>query len=698
MRWKWVVSGGCGFIITTMIASCVVLSTYDFNRLKPWMSRLVKETTGREVILGGEIGLEFGLSPALAVNDVEFQNAPWGSRSQMAKINRLRVQVSLLPLILGRIELKRVVLLDPDILIETDEGGRSNLVFGSDNKTAPGKIKPTGGTQQTELPELVVRELRVTKGRVFYRDGRSGEKHAVFLDSLTAFVKDYRSPLKIELKGSYRNIPVHMKGTFGALADLINESDKPWPIALVAEVLDTTLTVEGTLKDIWGLRGIDLGFTWKANELTAVGEVFKKSLPLKGPLNVRGRVSDQAPRIYRISGLQMAVGDSVFSGTIEASLSESRPMVKAVLDAPKLDMRPIIGGGWGSGDARSGQEDEKVFSTSPLPFETLKSLNVDLKIQARQVLLPGLTLSQVSAEASLKDGRLLVNPLKALIADGILEAQLDLQSQGQTGMLATSIRIDHLDLGQMLKVIVGSDVLKGYVDVSVDVCSHGSSIAGLVGGLNGKTAMIMGQGEIHNKYLNLLGADASSILFDLFGLSNQGRSDMPVTCFVSGFSIKDGLAETTALVLETDRVRVIGDGKIDLRTEGLNLDLNSKPKGGIGTNFSGKVTMSPGAMFKSFRITGTIAHPSLGIDTEQTVLTVGKMVGGTVLLGPIGLLAGFVTGGEVESPCSIAKRAAMEGVPMSVIAKQERKRVGLLQLPEEGVKALGKGIKKLFGQ
>ena len=698
MRWRWVVPGVCGFIITLIITLSVALATYDFNRLKPRISRVVKETTGREVIFGGDIRLEFGLTPAFAVNDVQFQNAPWGSRSQMATVKRLQIQVALLPLIFGRIELKRVVLVDPDILIETDGAGASNLVFGSDNKTVPGKTEQTGQTQRIELPELVVKELRLTKGKVCYRDGRSGEMYAVSLDSLTAFAKDYKSPLKMELKGSYRNIPVNIKGSFGALAGLIDENHKPWPVALVAEALHTTLTVEGTLQDVWGLRGADLGFTLKGNELTAVEKVFKRPLPLKGPLSVRGRVIDPAPRTYRISGLEVAVADSILSGTIEVSLSGNRPMVKAVLKSPKLDLRPILAGGSDSGDATSGPKDEKVFSNSPLPFETLKCFDADLKIQARQVLLPTLALSQVSAEANLKDGRLLVKPFKALVADGALEAQLDLQSQGEMGMLATSIRIDHLDFGQLLKAIEGRDVMEGYVDISVDVWGHGSSIAGLIGGLNGKTAMVMGQGEIHNRYLDLLGTDATSMFFDLFGLSNQGRSDTPVTCFVSGFSIKDGLAETTALVLETDRVSVIGDGKVDLRTERLNLALNSIPKGGIGTSFLGKVTISPGAMFKSFRITGTIAHPSLNIDTEQTVLTVGKMVGGTVLLGPIGLLAGFITAGEAKSPCSIAKRAAIQGVPMSVLAKQERKGVGLLQLPEEGLKELGKGIKKLFGQ
>jgi hypothetical protein len=35
---------------------------------------------------------------------------------------------------------------------------------------------------------------------------------------------------------------------------------------------------------------------------------------------------------------------------------------------------------------------------------------------------------------------------------------------------------------------------------------------------------------------------------------------------------------------------------------------------------------------------------------------------------------------------------------MSVLAKQEKKVINLLDLPEEGLRELGKGLKKLFGQ
>jgi hypothetical protein len=44
------------------------LSTYDCNSLKPQIERAVQDETGREPVLGGQINLSLGLSPALVVD------------------------------------------------------------------------------------------------------------------------------------------------------------------------------------------------------------------------------------------------------------------------------------------------------------------------------------------------------------------------------------------------------------------------------------------------------------------------------------------------------------------------------------------------------------------------------------------------------------------------------------------------------
>jgi len=79
--------------------------------------------------LGRGISLKFGLTPTLVIKEVSFQNASWESKPEMARIKRFEIKASLFPLVSHRIEVKRHVLIQLEILLETDKSGRSNLAF-----------------------------------------------------------------------------------------------------------------------------------------------------------------------------------------------------------------------------------------------------------------------------------------------------------------------------------------------------------------------------------------------------------------------------------------------------------------------------------------------------------------------------------------------------------------------------------------
>ncbi len=127
MRWKRIVGVAAFLFIAMIVAAYVILSTYDYNKFKPRIAKIVEDATGRALTLAGDIDLEVGLSPTLVVEDVSFQNATWGSRPELAKLKRFEIQIALLPLILKRIIVKRIILVSPDILVETDSSGKSKL-------------------------------------------------------------------------------------------------------------------------------------------------------------------------------------------------------------------------------------------------------------------------------------------------------------------------------------------------------------------------------------------------------------------------------------------------------------------------------------------------------------------------------------------------------------------------------------------
>ncbi|MFC1581154.1 AsmA family protein, partial [Thermodesulfobacteriota bacterium] len=97
MRWKWVLGISAALILAVVVTVYIVLSSYDYNSLKPTITDAVRDATGRELTLGGDIALKIGPIPVLVVEDVTFQNASWGTSPEMARIKRFELQVRLFP-------------------------------------------------------------------------------------------------------------------------------------------------------------------------------------------------------------------------------------------------------------------------------------------------------------------------------------------------------------------------------------------------------------------------------------------------------------------------------------------------------------------------------------------------------------------------------------------------------------------------
>ncbi|OGP70403.1 MAG: hypothetical protein A2W09_01080 [Deltaproteobacteria bacterium RBG_16_50_11] len=705
-KWKWIF-GIAGFLLVALlVAVYIVLSSYDFNHLKPQITRAAKDATGRELALTGNIDLKISFSPALVVEGVTFQNASWGSRPEMAKIKRFEVQVAVIPLISGRIEIKRLILIEPDILIETDKSGKSNLDFETLKKADSTKKKEEGPREEKEkLPALTIAEFRIEKGRVTYKDGQSGSAYNMMIDSLTAAVAGVESPIKLKLKGTFNDEALEVTGTLGPLGALTN-SDKPWPLQLTANMAGANLNIDGKIKDVPAQRGIELNFAAKGKDLGSLGKLTGKPLPVKGPFDISGRITDPAVKTYKITGFKMALGESDLGGTVEANVAGKRPKLTAALSSQKMDLRSLLPEGKGPdttvGKTKKASKAERIFPDDPLPLDALRQVDAALKIQTGKVLLPQLAINDLTVEMILDGGRLTIMPLKAVIGGGNLDGRINLQSQGRVADLTVMLKVDHLDVGRMLKELNINEVMEGNLSADIDLKGTGGSVAALMAGLNGKTSIVMDKGNINNKYIDLLGADISSSIFRLVNPVKEEASYTAVNCFVCGFNMKDGLADTTALVLDTSRMGVVGGGTINLKTERLNLSLKPVPKEGGGTTKSGKLTLSLSELSKPFRLGGTLAQPSLAIDPTETAMTLGKVVGGATLFGPKGATGALVGAGPGDkNPCLTAIEAARKGVKHSEVEKPVKGKGAPGEAAEggkESVPDLGKELKKFFGK
>src|SRR5215471_9033494 len=168
MRLKHVLIGLAGLVVVVVGGAVVAIELIDFNQYRSLIADQVKQATGRDLKIAGDLKVGLSLTPTVAVDDMTFANAPWGSRPAMATVKRFEAEMELLPLISGDIRVKRVVLKGADILLETNAKGLGNWAFGQAGAGAQPAATPGGGGTG-RLP--VVNNITFEDVTVTYKDG-----------------------------------------------------------------------------------------------------------------------------------------------------------------------------------------------------------------------------------------------------------------------------------------------------------------------------------------------------------------------------------------------------------------------------------------------------------------------------------------------------------------------------------------------
>jgi len=684
-RWKWILGIAAVVFFSSILAVLAILSSIDFNKLKPLLTQVVKQETGRDLEIRGAIDFKLGLRPSLVMDDVSFQNAPWASRPEMVKIKRLEAKILVIPLLNKDIRITRLALMEPDISFETDKSGRWNVDFEKP-KTPGQKETPP---KSFSLPRMAFHQVQIAKGRVSYRDGATGKFYSVSMDRFTLTSEGGDSPVALDFKGFYGDKPFELNGTVGSLL-LLREPGRAYPVHLTAKAFGMELKVEGTIQDMLNLKGLAFNTSAEAQSTVEMRKLLGVSAPMElGPFRASAAISDAGDSTYNLSDLKISSKAGGAEGNLALYLGASRPKLTGSIVSQHVNLKPILG------EERTRQSNgekaarkNRIFPNDPLPLDILNTVDLQIKVNAKQVQEPHLSLTNLNMEVTLDNGRLTLWPIRLKMAGGDAGGRVEMHAQGRAATAKVVFKVNQMDL----RLLSADLKAEGKADVDLDLLSRGSSIAGLMAGLNGRTVVAMGKGRVDNKSIQNLGGDLASGIFQILNPSSKAANHTDINCGVSGFDIQEGIAKVTGLVVDTPDMNVIGEGEVNLRDETLDLALKPYSKGGAA-GFS----LSLGELAKSFKLSGTLANPSLQIDAAQTMLAAGKAAGGVLLFGPAGIFAALAgqTSGE-GNPCLSALESARNGGRSSGSGKGEEQKgtddkgiTGTLQ-------GVGEGVKKFF--
>ena len=694
MRWKWILGIAVTVVFVLIVTGIIVIASYDFNKLKPRIADLAKQYTGRELTLGGDMELGLSLFPTLVVNDVTFQNSSWGSRPQMAQVERLEVQIAMLPIFRGNIYVSSLTLVKPELLIEIDKTGQSNLAFDVPEEPVPKMDKEKAGDGQLDF--LKFREVQIAGGAVTYKDHQHGRTETISIETLKLTSTEFGAPVDIDFRFTHNKTPFQISGNFGQLSGILNP-DEQWPLDLKITAIDSTVTIAGYITNIMEVKRVDLKLAAKGSDIAKFQQVSGEPMPIRGPFDVAGHLTAPTLEKVKISDISILLGESKISGEIALHQKSPRPQINAKFYSSKLDLRPFINQDNSDSEAqtktgKSDTKNDKVFSPEPFDLQAFHQIDAVVSLNADQIFMHRIALDKFKLDLSLKDGHLIVKPLTTDIGGGNFASTLDILTKKNHATLTVKITAKKIDIGEMLKKLGISQDLEGVIDTDINLTGQGNSVAALMAGTDGDVVAVLSEGQMPVKYLDLVGADITTSLLKIVNPFEKKIDKAQINCAVCDFSIKDGLAKSDIILIDDPDKTLLSAGTVNLKTEELDFGIQTKPKEGLGTQKTGKVSVSLSAITKPFKLGGTLASPSLGISPKRAAETIG-----TALLGPGGLASLFVsTSSGNESPCAAALQIAGAGTPEATAkADKGKEQEGASEKKKEG---LGNRIKNLFSK
>lgn len=686
-RSRKIASLTAGLLLTLFVVLLIVVATFDWNRMKPFISDKVSQAIGRPFAINGDLSVDWQRDrtgswlgsllpwPEFTAKQITIGNPDWAAQPQFAQLDAVQFRLSPLALLMHRIEVPSVQLVHPTIDLERDKQSRATWDFVLPQSAKPsawslalGRIgfdrgqitldDAVGAVQlqvaveplQGAIPydQIVAQQSTDARSQAGKTTGADAKKALDRADAsankndVTATVGQAK-PSTVYLfgwkaTGSYHGTPATGRGRTGGALALQNASD-PFPLQADMQVGDSHIALVGTLTDPMHLGALDVRLWFSGSSMAKLYPITGITLPDTPPYATEGHLKAELHRHdsrFSYQDFRGRVGGSDLAGNLLFVTGGKRPKLSGDLHSQLLqfaDLAPLIGADSNTrkqqrGDATP-QPADKVLPVEPFRTDRWQAMDADVNFTgARIVHGEALPIDSLSTHLVMSNGALYLDPLRFGLASGSVRSNLTLDSS-QTpmhGLLKLDAR--HLKLKQLFPTFAPMQTSFGEINGDVTLDAHGNSVAALLGSANGELKLLMNDGAISKTLLETAGLNVGNIIIGkLFG-----DQTVKINCAASDMTAKDGLFDTRLFVFDTDDAVINVNGTVNFANEKLDLDVKPHTKG-----FRVFSLRSP------LYVKGTLKNPDVGVQKGPLLVRGAGMVALGVVAAPVAALLALVS-------------------------------------------------------
>ena len=585
-----------GLVLLIVGAAIVAPRVIDPNDYREQIQTVVKEKTGRDLAINGDLSLSLFPWIGIGLNDVSLSNAVGFKAAPFAKIQEANVKVKLLPLLSQHVEVSTVILKGMSLNLEKNQAGKTNWDDLMHPSTEPNATqdKPIEQSSTLAMGAIAIGGLQIVDANITWDDASQGKHYALAGLDLTTDALSLGSPMGVELA-------------------LTVDSRKPK--ATVGLKLNGDLVINSTFNQ-FDFQDMTLMINAAGDSVPGTAIKIDMASHLIADLSDGGSLT--------LNPLTIKFDDSTLSGN--AAINHfAKPIIQFDLaaDAINLDRyRPK------PTDTESSAQTTSVapppLAVALIPVQTLRDLNIEGIFKAQSLILKGLTGEEVSVKLVTKNGVLKSEQGVKKFYNGSYVGETVVDARQNTPKIIVTEQVTNINIEPLLIDLLGESPITGVANITAALTTRGNTVPAFKSALNGTAEFSFNDGAVTGVDIDTLMKQAQAILNgdNIANAFVNGIGKTPFSKASGTAQINDGIINNQDLIVTTPLVNVVGVGTTNLVNEQINYQLTlQRSKSSTAEALDSKDiknTLVP------VKINGTFAEPNVSLDVKAMVMNTQK--------------------------------------------------------------------------
>ncbi len=523
-----------GILVVTVLAvaifaAIVFVLVFDPNDYKDKISEGVREATGRELVIEGD--LEVSLFPWLAIElgRTQLGNAPGFDDTPFASFDSARLSVRVMPLLLRREVVVGTAALDSlRVNLQVRKDGTGNW---EDFGEAGAAQEPDAGTPEPEgagpSATIDIASVAITDAALSYSDASSGDRFDLTNLNLTsgrvaageAVPLDGGFAFRLDPAGLSGEVDIGVVVAFDTDAETISieDLDIGGRVDGVAEVPATFRFAAPAIQLQTGAQSADLGeinlqlmsvdvlanvepFSYAGDPQPAatIGiaafspRTLMQELAIEAPPTADPDVLDKlivdaqakvGANAIMLSDLKLVLDDTTFAGTLSVPRSADGTF-ELELAGDSIDLARYM--------APAGEEaaaGEAGGETVEIPVELIRALNARGSLGIASASLGNILFEKVTLGVNSANGKLRMHPISADFFDGGYRGDVRIDASGEVPSIAVNENIVDVSLKPLMQAMYEVENVTGTVNGTFRLGGSGADMNAIRRDLDGSLSI-----------------------------------------------------------------------------------------------------------------------------------------------------------------------------------------------------------------